>query len=45
MQRIGKPGGEAINTGPDDNQVFLVVIRDKFPLIKICLELNPTREK
>ena len=45
MQRIGKPGGEAVYPGPDDNQVFFVVIRDKFPLIKICLELNPTNEK
>jgi len=45
MQRIGKPRGEAVNPSPDDNQVFFVVIRDKFPPIKICLELNPARKK
>jgi hypothetical protein len=27
VQCVSKPGGESVDTGPDDNQVFFIILR------------------
>jgi hypothetical protein len=35
MQCIGKPGGEAVYPGPDNNQVFFVTVREDSPIYTV----------